>query len=99
MTPRNAPARADCRTVAPVLLALWLPLVAAPVLGAREEGATPATDSRAAAPIEVPKASAKPERTESLAKPPGGTRPDPEQANPGLLNPCHGSPQPKWCGE
>jgi hypothetical protein len=99
MTSRNAPARTQYRSVAPVLLAFWLPLMVAPALAAREEGATPPTDSKAAAPIEEPKAASKPERTESLAKPPGGTRPNPEEANPALLNPCHGSPQPKWCGE
>lgn len=99
MTSRNAPARAQCRIVAPVLLAFWLPLMVAPALAAREEGAPPPTESKAA-PNEEPKASAKPERTEGLAKPPGGgTRPNPEEANPALLNPCHGSPQPKWCGE
>jgi hypothetical protein len=98
MTSRNAPARAQCRIVAPVLIAFWLPLLAVPALAAREDGATPPTESKAA-PTEQAKASSKPERTEGLAKPPDGTRPNPEAANPALLNPCHGSPQPKWCGE
>jgi hypothetical protein len=38
-------------------------------------------------------------KSESLARPPGQTRPSPEQANPALVNPCRASPQPKWCGE
>jgi len=102
MTASPGPRMVRIAFVPSMLLGLLLPLLVAPSLAAREDavtGVAPPPESGAAAPSEREKEAAPGERTESLAKPPGDTRPNPEQANPALLNPCHGSPQPKWCGE
>jgi hypothetical protein len=84
-----------------VLLGLVLPLLTPASLAAGEDavkGAVPPPKSGAA--TSAPKKDAAPgARTEGLAKPSGDTRPNPDQANPALLNPCDGNPQPKWCGE
>ena len=84
-----------------LVLTLALIMIALPVF-AREEAVAPGATLKAPASdtsAEPQREASKPHKSESAAKPPSGTRPNPEQANPALLNPCHGTPQPKWCGE
>lgn len=99
MTTRPVRHRPRAVAVASSLLGLLLALPALAVRDDAHKGASKPPEAAAAASIEAPKPAPKPERTESLRKPSGETRPNPEQTNPALLNPCHGSPQPKWCGE
>lgn len=95
--------RAPCRrAMTRALGGLLLPLLAVTALAGGNDTIT----SGAPAPKSVTAEQARHrateparERGESLPKPADGTRPNPEQANPALVNPCHGNPQPKWCGE